>query len=347
MSPFLASIRRTLLGQAPDLLHSPGVIAVSGGADSVALLRALHLLSSDSPLVIAHFNHQLRGAESDADEQFVHELGKTLALPVFTATAEVAREAETQGRNLEDMARELRYAFLNKVALETDAKWIATGHTADDQAETLLHRLIRGTGLQGLRGIAPSREVMPGMRVVRPLLNVTRQEIIAFLRELNQSHREDASNQDLRFTRNRIRHELIPLLKSFNPQIASVLNHLSEQATELFEEQESLAWELLRSVELPRAGELCILDADRLCEAPRHRVRMLFRLLWHRENWPVRYLTYSHWETIADVAFGIESASDLPEGVRIRRKKGIIQVGRAGLPACRGEDRPGGLPHKQ
>ena len=155
MSPFLASIRQTILGPAPDLLHSPGVIAVSGGADSVALLRTLHLLRADSPLVIAHFNHQLRGAESDADEQFVHELGKTLALPVFTATADVAREAETQGRNLEDMARELRYAFLNKVALETDAKWIAIG--ADDLRELGERRARTAKEALGKAGVAGER----------------------------------------------------------------------------------------------------------------------------------------------------------------------------------------------
>src|SRR5829696_3493611 len=173
---FPATVRKNLervRGSVPD----PGVVAVSGGADSVALLRAL---ADDPPvpgLVVAHLNHRLRGAESDADAAFV--AGLFPHLPHRTEAIDVAAAAE--GDNLEDTARRVRYDFLARVAREAraGAGWVATAHTLDDQAETVLHRLIRGTGVRGLRGIAESRELIPGVRLLRPMLTVARVEVIA------------------------------------------------------------------------------------------------------------------------------------------------------------------------
>jgi len=134
----------------------PGVVAVSGGADSVALVRALHA-ASPGPLTVAHFHHGLRGADADADAAFVRDLAAHLGLAFRLGGADVA----AAGGNLEATARRLRYAWLGEVAAEVGAAWVATGHTADDQAETVLHRLVRGTGLQGLRGIAGGEEPNP------------------------------------------------------------------------------------------------------------------------------------------------------------------------------------------
>src|SRR5580698_9561321 len=134
----------------------PGVVAVSGGADSIALLRALQSVQPGT-LTVAHLNHQLRGSESDGDEAFVRELVVQIGIPCRVKVVDVATKAT--GENLEATARQLRYDFFSEVAAEVGASWIATGHTADDQAETIMHRLIRGTGLQGLRGIQP---VLPG-----------------------------------------------------------------------------------------------------------------------------------------------------------------------------------------
>jgi tRNA(Ile)-lysidine synthase len=309
----------------PDL-RGPGVAAVSGGADSVALLRILTTWAS--PLVVAHFNHRLRGVESDADEQFVRELSGTLGLRCEVAGADIADEARAAGENLEDVARRRRYDFLARVARDCGAEWVATGHTRDDQAETVLHRLLRGAGIQGLRGIARERELAPGVHLVRPLLDVSRAEVIAYLEELKQSWREDSSNRDLAFTRNRIRHELLPLLRTFNPSANEVLARLAEQAGEVYEEQEAAARALLAEAELPPARGLRVFRACMLAEAPRHRVRGLFRLVWERERWPLRDMTFEHWKRVVAVALGEETATDLPGGVRARRKEGVVQVGK-------------------
>src|SRR5262249_46014861 len=191
------------------------VVAVSGGPDSVALVRALAAARGrhdPPPLILAHLNHQLRGPESDADEGFVAGLHAALvaagvpALDLCRGRRDVGAEARARGGNLEAVARRLRYRWRAGVARERGARWVATGHTANDQAETVLHRLLRGTGLQGLRGIAARRELEPGVGVVRPLLRATRADVLAYLGGLGQPYRHDSSNEDRRQTRNRIPH---------------------------------------------------------------------------------------------------------------------------------------------
>jgi tRNA(Ile)-lysidine synthase len=317
-----------------DLTRS-GIVAVSGGPDSVALLRALHGLRPSGGLMVAHFQHRLRGEEGDADAPFVAELAASLGLPFTTAAADVRGVSEESGENLEAAARRLRYAWLTTAAREAGAGWVATGHTADDQAETVLHRIIRGAGIQGLRGIAAERELAEGIALIRPMLAVSRVEVMAYLESLGQSFRIDASNRDLRFTRNRIRHELLPQLRSYNPAIETVLTHLAEQAAELYREQEQSARELLHATEFPRAGPLCILDARQLAAAPRHRVREVFRLVWGREGWPLGEMSFDHWNRVVAVARGERTAADLPGGVRIRQRSGVVQVGSSR------DDRPG------
>src|SRR5262249_2241634 len=138
--------------------------------------------------------------------------------------ADVAATAHEERANLEAVARRTRYQWLTKVAREAGARWIATGHTANDQAETVLHRLLRGTGLQGLGGSAPRRTLAPGLEVIRPMLGVTRAEVVVFLQKEQQAYRLDSTNADLRFTRNRIRHQLLPhLARRYNPEITNVL----------------------------------------------------------------------------------------------------------------------------
>src|SRR6516165_2210826 len=216
---------------AVGVAREPGVVAVSGGPDSVALLRlllVLHKSGSIGTLTVAHLNHQLRDAASDVDEDFVRCLATNLGLPFRGQRINVAELARARGENLEGTARQVRYDWLTEIARREGARWVATGHTADDQAETVLHRLVRGTGLQGLSGIPPSRELAPGIELIRPLLNTTRAEVLSYLKDIRQSFCTDASNTDLSFTRNRIRQELLPALaRDFNPEIVSVLCRLT------------------------------------------------------------------------------------------------------------------------
>jgi tRNA(Ile)-lysidine synthase len=346
--------RTDLLNQVAHALAAlpagsgPGVVAVSGGPDSVALLRALLTLRpASAPLVVAHLNHQLRGADSDADEAFVTALHARLAAERATLTLcceriDVAARARVEGDNLESVARRVRYGWLAGVARAAGAGWVATGHTADDQAETVLHRLLRGTGLKGLCGIPARRELAPGVEVVRPLLRVTRARVLAFLRSVGQDFREDASNADLRFTRNRIRHELLPhLAERYNPAVALALCRLAEQAAEVQGREESAARALLAEAELPRAGGTVVLDWARLGAAPRHLVREAFRLLWQREAWPAGRSGFDSWERAAAVAVGEGTAVDLPGGVRVRRKGRVVQVVRVRLAGGAKDDRKG------
>jgi tRNA(Ile)-lysidine synthase len=310
-------------------LRGPGVVAVSGGADSVALLRALAEARVE-PLTVAHFNHRLRGAESDADAGFVRELAAGLGLPFREGSADVAAE----GGNLEATARRLRYEWLAGVVAEVGAGWVATGHTLDDQAETVLHRLIRGTGLQGLRGIAAERALgLAGVlrtpaKLVRPLLAVTRADVIAYLRFLNQPFREDSSNANPAFTRNRIRHELLPLLRTFNPRVADVLGRLARQAEEAHDFIEAELARVVPEVMRPSAGSLTILDASRLTSLQPFLAREMLRSVWQSHGWSMDGMTADHWDRLLRIAEGSESAADFPGGIHVRRAGAVVQLGR-------------------
>jgi len=314
------------------------VVAVSGGPDSVALLCLLLELAPRSvsgPVIVAHLNHQLRGAESDADEAFVRELYAGLAtscgvaLQLRCELIDVAGTASAAGANLEGTARRLRYDWLGRVAQEAGVAWIATGHTADDQAETVLHRLLRGTGLKGLRGIAARRLLLPGVEIIRPLLPVRRADLLAYLREIGQGFRTDSSNSDPRYTRNRIRHQLLPLLREqFNPAVESVLSRLAEQAEEAFHAEEEQARRLLSDAERPRAGLLLVFDRPILSAAPRRLVRELFRLVWEREGWLVDKMGFDGWERLAAVALGEAAGVDLPGHIQARCGERVVQIGR-------------------
>lgn len=215
-------------------LVQPGeevVCAVSGGADSVALLFALYLLKEKLQIRLsaAHFNHHLRGAESDQDQAFVEEFCSRYDIPLYKGGAAV----ETGPKGLEAAARDARYGYL-----KTLPGRIATAHTADDNAETVLMHLIRGTGLKGLGGIAPKSG-----KLIRPMLTVTRQEVMAFLQEWNLPHVEDQSNHTDQFLRNRLRHHVMPLLNRENPRLAE---NVSAMAMQLRQEEHYLS----RQVEL-------------------------------------------------------------------------------------------------
>jgi tRNA(Ile)-lysidine synthase len=334
-SPLIGLVRRCLRS-LPDV--SSGIVAaVSGGADSVALARALDAARTPDfsfPLVVAHLNHQLRGADSDADEEFVAHLQGELSAagrgPVLLCRTrrDLAAEAHAAGENLEALARRVRYRWLADAARQHGMRYIATGHNANDQAETVLHRLLRGTGLRGLRGIAARRELEPGLTLLRPLLTAMRIDILAYLRQLNQPYREDASNRDPRYTRNRLRHDLLPLLaEQYNPAIVKVLTSLAQQADDFYRDEETAALALLTGAELPRAGAILIFHRPRLQSAPRRLVREMFRLVWLRENWPLSGMDYAAWDRVAGVVLGEQNAVDLPGHICVRSLEGIVQAG--------------------
>jgi tRNA(Ile)-lysidine synthase len=294
------------------------------------------LVRSDQPLVLAHLNHQLRGQESMDDEQFVQQLHQSLScnqsdiLQVRTARRDVAALATATGMNVEATARRCRYDWLVQVASEAGAVWLATGHTADDQAETVVHRLLRGTGIRGLRGIAPRWLIRPEVTVIRPLLRVTRDEVQEFLVELKQPFREDASNLDLKYTRNRIRHGLLPLLaEQYNPAIRSLLGRLAAQSNELFDDLQLRAVDLLSAAERPAAGTLRILDRQQLAKAAPLLAREALRQLWEHAGWPLGAMTFEKWDRLLAVCRADLPAVDLPGGIRARLRETVVQIGPA------------------
>jgi tRNA(Ile)-lysidine synthase len=222
----LDAIRRYAMIRAGNRIG----LGVSGGADSVAMLRIFAELRPQLgiKLVVLHFHHQLRGTPADEDERFVKALAEKFHLECECGRGDVAGEARRRGWNVEDAARRLRYQFFASVAEARGLNRVAVAHTADDQAETVLSHLLRGTGVAGLAGIYP----VAGL-IVRPLLEVGRQDLRGFLSGLEQPWREDASNQDALRTRARIRHRLIPvLLRDFDAAVVTRLARLAKHARE-------------------------------------------------------------------------------------------------------------------
>ena len=224
------SVLRYIRGQR---LLQPGeriAVAVSGGADSVALLRILLELRDDLGIVlsVAHFHHQIRGSEADADQRFVAELAQQFQLEFHSGSADVPADARDRKLSLESAARELRHGWFRELVERRQGDKIATAHTLDDQAETVLLRILRGTGIRGLAGIAPEHTEK---HLIRPLLGTTRAQVETYLNSMSQLWRTDSTNFDLSHTRNRVRHTLLPLLeKEFNPAIRSNLADLAEMA---------------------------------------------------------------------------------------------------------------------
>jgi tRNA(Ile)-lysidine synthase len=243
----LAFIRRYNLVRT----GGPLVVGVSGGPDSLCLLHLLTGLQEHlgTSLHVAHLNHMLRGEESDDDAEYVVRMAGDLGLSVTVERREVRSYRSKHHLSLEDAARRLRYQFFAAVAGSVGAEAVAVGHTADDQVETVLMRLIRGTGAKGLQGMQPATRWHSvgdeGLRVVRPLLRVRREETEAYCRAHGIDPRRDSSNLLPDRLRNRVRHELLPLLRTYNPKIDEALLRAAEalaSESSLAEDHASGAW---------------------------------------------------------------------------------------------------------
>lgn len=287
-------------------LISPGdsvVCAVSGGADSIALLFALYLLREklDITLSVAHYNHGLRGEESDRDEQFVREFCDRYEIPLTVGSGKVVPGK----KGLEAAAREARYAFLKSFPGK-----IATAHTADDNTETVLMHMIRGTGLRGLGGIMPKNG-----NLIRPMLSVTREEVLAFIASYHLPYVMDSSNETDQFLRNRIRHYVMPLLRAENP---SVSQNVSDMALRLRYDEEALT---------------ALVDAEKDPDVEQLRgMHRAVRLRWIssflRGN-GVAEPESEHLELVERLVFSDKpsASADLPGGMTVRRVYEHLQCG--------------------
>jgi len=242
------TIRKTIESHGLIPAGIPLVAAVSGGADSVALLHVLHALRI--PATVAHLNHQLRGADSDADEQFVRSLADELGFPFISTSTNVTQLAAGSGLSIEMAARRARHDFFAEFGHAT----IALAHHADDQVETFLLRLARGAGPDGLSGM-PFVQSIHGLRIIRPLLQLRRSQLVQWLDENGWTWREDASNQDVQYQRNRIRHVILPLLeRELNPNIRQAILRSMDILREENDWMELLLGDAAFDAELPRAA---------------------------------------------------------------------------------------------
>ena len=241
--------------------------AVSGGADSVCLLDLLRR-QGDLTVLCAHYNHRLRGEESDRDEAFVRDLCARWDIPCYTGSGDVTAYGKTRSMGTEEAARTLRYAFLQRVAEDTGARCIATAHTLNDNAETVLLNLCRGTGLRGLGGIPPVRG-----NIVRPLLSVTRQQVEEYLRERNIPWVEDSSNSGDDYARNRTRHHVLPLLEEIHP---GALESIARMTDSLREDEAFLQAEARRFLEANPENGLSVPGLLALPGPVQHRVLTAF-----------------------------------------------------------------------
>ncbi len=230
--------------------------AVSGGADSVALVRALQSLAGEpARLVAGHFNHALRGEQSEADQAFVEDLCQRLGVRCLVGRSPCPLPNGQAAASSESTLRAERYAFLQQTAEQVGARCIATAHTRDDQAETVLHHVLRGTGLAGLAGIRRRRSLSEAVTLVRPMLTVRRGDVLEYLSALGQPFRQDATNAERRYTRNRLRHDLLPQLeRDYGPGVADALVRLAAVAGEAQAVIDEAAGELLERA--PRARQV-------------------------------------------------------------------------------------------
>jgi tRNA(Ile)-lysidine synthase len=288
------------------------LVAVSGGPDSTALLAALHPLAQRDgfELRAAHLNHQLRGEESRRDQECAESLARRLGIACVVESA----AALGAGPNLEARARRARYAFLTRSAAQLGCTRIATGHTRDDQAETLLMRLLRGSGRDGLAGIRPVRDG----RIIRPLIECSRAEVLAFLQSCGLPFCEDSSNQDRRFLRNRLRHEVLPLLQAINPAVAA---RLAGTARMMAEEGDVL--EQCAAAFLVSGDEL---DVPALLAAPPGLRPRVLRAWLRRQRGSLNGLCTRHLRAIEDVAAGTRPNARvrLPGGEVVRAYQRLL-----------------------
>jgi len=306
------------------------VVAVSGGPDSVALLRVLALLADEFQLRLtaAHLNHGLRKEEADRDEAFVRRLSAGMGIACICKKMDIRALQEGKGQSLEEIGREERYRFLHETAEQCGAVKIAVGHHRDDQAETVLHHLLRGSGTAGLRGILPVRDG----RIIRPLLDVGRAVILEFLRREGLAYMTDSSNESPLFLRNRIRNELIPeLVAHYNPQL---IGGLCQTAGIIRREDDYLRGVVRQIIGrwgiAPGCEEVALPLPDFLALHEAIQGRIIKCLLEGAAPWR-NGIGYRHIEAVlilARRAGGRCVSLDLPFRIRVERERGILRIRR-------------------
>lgn len=287
------------------------LVAISGGADSTALLLALHKLAGGMRvrLSAAHLHHRIRGPEADGDAAFVRSLACRLGIPLIEGRADVPALARRGKISLEMAARDARRRFFLRAARKAGATAVATAHTADDQAETVLLRLARGTGLRGLAGIPP-QTALGTLRIVHPMLTISREEVLAFLRGQNAAWREDSSNLSAIHQRNRVRHKILPVLeRELNPEARAAILRTAMLLRDDDAWLDSMARVLYASARMP--GQLPGLDTRALFKAPAAACRRVIHLWLTEAAIPAERIDFHLVERVRDLLSGSRSEAQI------------------------------------
>ena len=324
-SAFLKRVKDSI--KRNDMFHKGDkvLVAVSGGSDSVCLLTALLQMCKTFgvKIVVANMDHCLRGERSKKDSKFVRDLSRKLKLDFVHKKVRI-KSVRARGISLEECARAQRYKFFKEAAIKEKCNVIATGHTMDDQAETVLMRIISGAGLAGLSGI-PSVRYVGKIKIVRPLIRTTKRDILEFLRKEKTCFVEDESNSDLKFARNNIRHKILPFLEEYNPKIRRTLANLAETLREdyvyLSSEREKALGKYGR-----HSGKILSVKIKDMVLQPETVRKEIFKELIIKAGGNIKKLNYRHWIDMNYFLVFAKSGKslDLPGEVKITKKRGEI-----------------------
>ncbi len=325
---FTDSLAEGLIRLNPD--RQAILLAVSGGADSMAMLHGTVAIAQQLGLTrieVAHLNHGLRDSESQADAALVAQTCRTAGIEFVLGTIDSAVLKKDSRGSLEESARTARYHFLSRVARQRNLPLIATAHHQQDQVETVLFSLLRGTGLRGLQGIPPTRPDSPGSQIIRPMLMIDRPAIEQYISNQKICYRDDASNESPDFARNRIR----ILLKALPAEQACVLTshllELSGQASQTMAAMKQVACNILNSCVLTATPSDVTFDRKQLQRWPEPLVRHALTEQWIAQNWPRRNMNREHWHRLsAAVTTGVPRRWSFPGGVQMTIRRSILHL---------------------
>lgn len=316
---FVAKIKRTVKKYSMLESGDTVVVGVSGGPDSMALLAFLHQMQDhyNLQLQVAHLNHGFRGKEALKDAQFVHDMAQRFGLPCAIKTVDVPSFKKKSTLSSQEAAREVRYQFLEEVRKRCNASKIALGHNADDQAETLMMWLLRGTGLQGLGGIPPVRR-----GIIRPLIETTREEIETFLTEKNIPFVVDSSNQNPDYLRNKLRQQLFPLLKEhYNPQLVKRLAKTASIVRLDNEYLDSITQAMLEDIIVSRDSTSAVINRTALLALPVALQVRCIRSVLEKVKGNLKRISATHCNAILKIVSNDKPSKvlQLPDGIRVEK----------------------------
>lgn len=302
------------------------VVGVSGGADSLCLLHLLNQLSTSLEIKLraAHLNHGIRGVAADRDEKFVEGFAKELGIPVYTKHIDIKEYAKQNRMTVEEAGREARYSFFEEVLVKSDADKIAVGHNKNDNIETFLLNLLRGSGMEGLKGIEPDKG-----KIIRPLIRVSRQEIEEYCGENSLNFRTDETNTETIYTRNKVRINLIPYLKdNFNPNIIDSLNRTAELIYDDNEFLNSLSYHNYEDCLISAGSDMIWLDVKKFNRLHGSIKRRVLRIAIEKVKGSLKAVQKNHIDQAVNLAEKVRTGTgiNIPKDIMIRIEYGKLVI---------------------